>query len=118
ARALTQYLRDVWQRPQGLPQNTVQDLLQTRDGYLWVATGDGLVRFDGVRFTVFDRRTDPALSGDDMSTLLEDRQGVLWVGTVGGGLLVYRDGTLQPFTAAKLPNAVITDLYETTDGSL
>jgi len=118
ARALTQYLRDVWQRGQGLPQNTVQAVLQTRDGYLWVGTGDGLVRFDGVRFTTYDSRTQPVLGTDDISTLLEDRQGVLWVGTLGGGLFTYRGGVLAPFTGGALPNSVITDLYEGADGAL
>src|SRR5688572_15732647 len=59
-RAMTQYVRTVWQRAEGLPQNTVSDILQTRDGYLWAATQDGLVRFDGARFTVFNTSTDPA----------------------------------------------------------
>ena len=118
ARALTQYLRAVWQRGQGLPQNTVQAVLQTRDGYLWVGTGDGLVRFDGVRFTTYDSRTQPVLGTDDISSLLEDRQGVLWVGTLGGGLFTYRGGVLAPFTGGALPHSVITDLYEASDGAL
>ena len=46
----------VWRQPQGLPQDTVLSLLQTRDGYLWVGTKGGVSRFDGVRFTTFDDR--------------------------------------------------------------
>ena len=60
-KALTQYIHDVWQTEQGLPQNAVEALCQTRDGYLWLGTQEGLVRFDGVRFTVFDRRNTPGL---------------------------------------------------------
>ncbi|MFN2239797.1 MAG: two-component regulator propeller domain-containing protein, partial [Thermoanaerobaculia bacterium] len=52
--ALTQYRIDGWQTEQGLPLNTVHTFLQTRDGYLWVGTGGGLARFDGVRFTTFE----------------------------------------------------------------
>ena len=57
--SLTQFKIDTWQTEQGLPLNTVQSLLQTRDGYLWVGTGGGLSRFDGVRFTTFDSLQAP-----------------------------------------------------------
>ena len=53
-RALTQYRIEAWQTEQGLPLNTVQSLLETSDGYLWVGTGGGLSRFDGMRFTTFE----------------------------------------------------------------
>lgn len=51
---LRDYVHDVWTTRHGLPQNLVTDLVQTRDGYLWIGTGNGLARFDGVAFTVFD----------------------------------------------------------------
>jgi ligand-binding sensor domain-containing protein len=47
---------DAWKQTQGLPQNSVYRILQTRDGYIWIGTKGGLARFDGVRFTVFDDR--------------------------------------------------------------
>src|ERR1044071_7283212 len=53
---ITQFVHDVWQTDQGLPQNSVVSIVQTRDGYIWLATQEGLVRFDGVRFTIFDKR--------------------------------------------------------------
>src|ERR1041384_1849802 len=53
--ARAQYRFDHWTADNGLPQNSVRDMVQTRDGYLWLATLDGLVRFDGVRFTVFNK---------------------------------------------------------------
>ena len=56
AKAITQYGHDVWQIEQGLPQNSVLAILQSRDGYLWLGTDEGLVRFDGVRFTLFDKK--------------------------------------------------------------
>ncbi len=49
---ITQYVQEVWQTKEGLPQNSVQAILQTRDGYVWLGTQDGVARFDGVRFTV------------------------------------------------------------------
>src|SRR5664279_5161584 len=54
-KAITQYVQDVWTTRDGLPQNSVYSIAQTRDGYIWLATQEGLARFDGVRFTVFDR---------------------------------------------------------------
>jgi ligand-binding sensor domain-containing protein/signal transduction histidine kinase len=73
----------VWQQEHGLPAgNRVFSILQTRDGYLWVGTQQGLARFDGQNFTVFDRLNTPALASDDCRTLAEDLEGNLWIGTV------------------------------------
>lgn len=64
----------------GLPDDDVRDILQTRDGYLWVLTQQGLARFDGAGFTVFDRANNPDFQSDDPRALAEDKQGSLWVG--------------------------------------
>lgn len=89
--ALTQYKIDTWQTEQGLPSNTVQSLYQTRDGYLWVGTGGGLARFDGVRFTPFERAQSPETAAQPVFGFLEDAQGNLWIGHTSGASL-YRDG--------------------------
>mgnify|MGYP003494359123 CR=1 FL=1 len=60
--AITQYRVDGWQTEQGLPQNTAQAMYQTRDGYLWVGTGAGLARFDGVRFATFESGPYPEIA--------------------------------------------------------
>lgn len=73
-----------WQTKDGLPENTVYALLQTRRGYLWVGTGGGLARFDGVRFRAFGLQD--GLGSVSISSLAEDSEGSLWVGTRGGGL--------------------------------
>lgn len=52
---ITQYVQEIWQAKEGLPQNSVQTIVQTRDGYVWLGTQDGLARFDGVHFTVFNK---------------------------------------------------------------
>ena len=72
-----------WGTGAGLPQNSVNAIVQTRDGYLWLGTRDGLARFDGVRFTVFGLRD--GLQSVEIQTLYVDRQGTLWIGTSGGG---------------------------------
>ncbi|MBK9375916.1 MAG: response regulator [Holophagales bacterium] len=86
-RPLAHATLDSWEAGQGLPQNTVQAISQTPDGYLWIGTQEGLVRFDGTRFTLFDRRTTPEFSANSVLALLADHDGTLWVGTNGGGLL-------------------------------
>ncbi len=83
-KTLTQYVYDVWQTGQGLPQNSVQAIVQTRDGYLWLGTQEGLVRFDGERFDVFDRSNTKALPHNHVTALAEDAEGTLWIGTSNG----------------------------------
>ncbi len=78
---------DVWKAGEGLPQNTVQAIAQTPDGYLWVGTQEGLVRFDGSQFTLFDRRSTPGITASSVLALHVDPDGTLWIGTNGGGLL-------------------------------
>ena len=93
SKVLTQYVHEVWQNEQGLPQSTVRAVVQTRDGYLWLGTQEGLVRFNGTRFLTFDKRNTLAFAAShDVRTLFEDSTGVLWIGTFGGGLLRYADG--------------------------
>jgi len=94
----TQYALRTWQAKDGLPQNSVQAVVQTRDGYIWLGTQEGLVRFDGVRFTVFDRSNTPALRSNYVFALHEDADGALWVGTNGGGLTRLRGGQFATFT--------------------
>ena len=76
---LAQYRFDSWTTDNGLPQNSVSAIVQTRDGYLWLTTFDGLVRFDGVRFTVFDKSNTRGLSSNRFTALHEDKDGTLWV---------------------------------------
>ena len=64
--------QDVWKTEDGLPQNTVPAIVQSRDGYLWAGTELGLVRFDGLRFTVFDKSNTPELKSNVVDALLED----------------------------------------------
>ena len=86
---------DSWTTENGLPQNSVNDILQTRDGYLWLATFGGLVRFDGVRFVIFDRST-PGIGSQRIRALHQDRNGTLWAATEDGMLIRYSDGGSSP----------------------
>jgi len=81
------YVVDTWQTEDGLPQNSVTALAQTKDGYLWVGTQDGLARFDGVRFVSFDAHNTPAIRNSRTVQLFEDRLGAFWVATEDAGLV-------------------------------
>jgi len=86
------YFTRFWQVEQGLPQNKVTAVVQTRDGYLWAGTYNGLARFDGVRFTVFDDNNTPELRSRRITSLFEAGDGTLWIGTESGDVSQYKDG--------------------------
>lgn len=97
-KAITQYMHRVWEKEQGLPQNSVNTILQTHDGYIWLGTQEGLVRFDGVKFTVFNKRNTPALKNNYIWSLCEDSSHRLWIGTNGGGLTCMQGDSGMTFT--------------------
>ncbi len=117
-KAIKQYSHQVWQIEDGLPQNQVESVLQTRDGYLWLATREGLARFDGARFVVFNRENTPGIKNNLFHTFYEDRAGTLWIGTEGG-LVRLRDGEFATYTTAGglVANEVMA-ICETADGLL
>jgi len=119
AKAITQYHQDVWTKSEGLPQSSVQVITQTRDGYLWIGTRDGLARFDGVTFTVFRAETHDGLQSNDIRALHEDRAGHLWIGTFNGGLSWLKDGKFLHYTAAEdWPRSGVLDVIEDRQGQL
>lgn len=84
---LRDYAVDHWTSREGLPHNSVRDLAQTPDGYLWLATWEGLVRYDGLEFVVYDRSTtDPALPDNGVGSLYVDPTGALWLSDSRGNL--------------------------------
>jgi ligand-binding sensor domain-containing protein/AraC-like DNA-binding protein len=80
------YIVTAWTIEDGLPQNSVLCLIQTRQGYIWFGTQSGLVRFDGMSFRIYNRWNTEKLKNDRILSLYEDTAGSLWVGTDGGGL--------------------------------
>ena len=111
-RSLDHYGHQVWRTDSGLPQNTVHSILQTRDGYLWLGTDGGLVRFDGIDFVTFDAENTPQFKSDTVSDLLQDGSGTLWISTAAG-LLSYRGGAFRAFTTVQgLPADTVWFSYE------
>ena len=86
---------DSWTTEDGLPQSSVISIVQTHDGYLWLATLNGLVRFDGNSFTSFDVNNTPGLPSDRVVFLFEDSRQTLWVGTDTGGLCAIQNGVVK-----------------------
>jgi ligand-binding sensor domain-containing protein/signal transduction histidine kinase len=106
-KSIKQYVHDRWTSQNGMPQNSASDIVQTKDGYLWFATQEGLARFDGVKFTVFDRANTDALPDSWILRLGEDSTGALWIRVQGfaPGITRYENGVFTHFTTANgLPN--------------
>ena len=94
------YVIDVWDTEDGLPQNSVTSIVQTKDGYLWMGTFAGLVRFDGVRFVVFDTQNTPEFPNNSIIRLFIDSQESLWISTTHG-MVRYSGGQFTGFPAVR-----------------
>jgi len=116
-RALTQYTRTVWTQEQGLPQDTVRTITQTKDGYLWLGTDEGLAQFDGYDFTVFNRENG-ALPDNSVVALWAASDGSLWIGTPGG-LTRYRNGKFTTLTKKDgLGDTSVSSITEDHSGAI
>ncbi len=91
-----QFFLRSWRMQEGLPNNTINAITQTRDGYLWLGTDAGLVRFDGVHCRTFGIKD--GLQNLQVSALLEDTADVLWIGTKGGGICRMFQGEIKTYT--------------------
>jgi signal transduction histidine kinase len=115
---LAEFGRQSWAIENGLPQNSVHALVQTRDGFIWLGTEAGLVRFDGISFLVLDQNSRPAIPSGDIRSLIETPDGTLWVGTAEG-LARWKDGAFARLGAHEgPPEGAITTLKETPEGRL
>lgn len=118
-KSLTQFTHEVWQTDDGLPQNSINCIVQTPDGYLWMGTQEGIVRFDGVQFTIFDKRNTPQIKNNYISALYVDRDGKLWIGTYDGGLVTHANNTFRAITGIKkFENSHIRSIYEDDMGGI
>lgn len=117
--AAAEYRLDTWTIDSGLPHNNVNRILQTRDGYMWFATNDGLARFDGVRFRIFNRVNTPGLNDNRCMRLAEDSDGVLWIASNARDLTRYENGVFTHVGASDgLPASRVVSLNTAPDGTL
>jgi ligand-binding sensor domain-containing protein/signal transduction histidine kinase len=111
------YTIDVWQVEDGLPQLSVTSIKQTPEGYLWLGTFNGLVRFDGVRFTVFDQGNTPALGSSRIVRLDQDHRGGLWIITEDGALARLQDGDFRSYgTSHGVPDVGVSAVVRGPNG--
>jgi signal transduction histidine kinase/CheY-like chemotaxis protein/ligand-binding sensor domain-containing protein len=121
ATPVEKYMRTTWGTAENLPATWVDAITQTEDGFIWVGTQQGLARFDGTWFTVFDKNTTKEkLKHNYICSLLEDKKTrTLWIGTFGGGLARYKSGEFQSFSEHDgLPGKFILGLAQDSRGTL
>ena len=103
----------------GLPQNSVNAVLQTRDGYIWLATNGGLARYDGVNFKTFEVGNTPGMTSNRILSLCEDREGSLWIGTENQGLMRLKDGAFTSYPEIEdVKNRAVAGIIEAREGGL
>ena len=118
ATPLSRLTRQAWTMENGLPQNTVPVLLQSRSGFLWAGTELGLARFDGVGFRIFDHTTTAGFPDAEIRCLLDSGDGALWIGT-SDGIARWQNGAATRLTTREgLPSNGIVSLAQTTDGAV
>jgi signal transduction histidine kinase/ligand-binding sensor domain-containing protein len=117
-RAMTQYGRERWGTDRGFPGGTVQAISQTADGYLWLGTDRGLLRFDGSTFQRFPEPSVTSLSITRAPGLSADSRGDLWVRTGGAGVLRYRDGRFETVLGIETMEDAVTAMAQMRDGSM
>ena len=113
----SQYVTDLFEEE--LPQASVHAIYQSRDGYLWIATYRGLVRFDGVRFRLLEAPPATRLSERGVTSIAEDGAGVLYAGAAGDGLLRVKRGRLEIAPESQsLPSPFVQVLFRDRSGAL
>jgi ligand-binding sensor domain-containing protein/signal transduction histidine kinase len=118
-RLFGRYQQFAWQDQHGLPQNGISEIVKTPDGYLWLAIAEGVVRFDGVRFTAFDTENTPEIRSNNVQSLLVSRDGTLWIGTHGGGLSRYKDRKFDILsTEHGLSSPFVRAIFEDKSGNI
>ena len=117
---LNDFVQKNWSTSDGLPGMTITALMQDKKGYIWIGTYDGLVRFDGVEFTVYCRTTDEKYDFTSARSLIQDSHENLWVGHNDEGISrIAPDGTITKFTMDDgLTNNKVNSLCEDSEGNI
>ena len=97
---ISAFYRETWTTRQGLPHNQINAIAQTPDGYLWLGTWEGLVRYNGLEFQQFTRSNTPALKDNGVRSLRASADGAVVIGTSRGGVTVKRGDRWRTWTRA------------------
>lgn len=112
------WLMKRWETEDGLPENSATAMVQTSDGFLWFGTFNGLVRFDGVQFTVFNTGNVPELPGNGIVSLHLDQRGRIWIATLDG-LVLYENGRWRRMDLPAVnSDKIVRTFAEGKDGDL
>ncbi|MFA5835079.1 MAG: two-component regulator propeller domain-containing protein [Bacteroidota bacterium] len=118
-KTISQYTHEVWQIENGLPQNSINTIRQTKDGFLWMGTQEGLVRFDGVQFTVFDKNNTPQIKNNHIVSLTIDKKGKLWIATLSEGLVTFANGKFDTVpNTPQLNGTQLRQIYTDLKGAI
>jgi ligand-binding sensor domain-containing protein/signal transduction histidine kinase len=113
------FIGRIWDSQHGLAVGPLNAMARTRDGYLWIGSDSGLVRFDGARFVTLTTNTVPALGDNRISSLLADTNGALWVATKGGTIAVRQHQAFSPVAVeSRLRGVMINSLKPAASGGL
>jgi len=117
--SLDQNVVRTWGIDQGLPQSTVFGVAQSSDGYIWAATQEGFVRFDGTEFVVFDKATAAEIHNNIVTAVVAARDGSVYAATDGGGVIRTEGKNVTSYTTKDgLPSDAVTSLYESGNGTI
>jgi ligand-binding sensor domain-containing protein/signal transduction histidine kinase len=116
SRMMSQYMSDQWGSERGFPGGSVTAITQTRDGYLWIGTDKGLIRFDGLDFRVLQQATPTTFSIGGVQELVVDGEGVLWILLQSTKVLRYHDGKFE--LGREEAEAGITSVSRQRDGTI
>jgi ligand-binding sensor domain-containing protein len=97
-KSLTQYTHQIWETDKTPLEGAIRAILQTRDGYVWIGTQEGLYRFNGEHFSVYNTVTTREMKNRSVYALAEDRDGTLWIAT-RDGLITYRESNFKRYRA-------------------
>jgi len=109
AKNISQYSADVWTTDNGLPNNSLSDIIQSYNGYLWITSLSGLVRFDGVTFTNYNRDNFPAMPSSTFLCLTQARDSSLWIGS-SKGIIRFKDDKVLDVFMSKGENAAVIEI--------
>ncbi len=110
--AMDQYITHQLTTINGLPQNTIYDIAQDKDGYIWIGTDEGVVRFDGIKFDHFNKVNTKNIKNNSITALFVAHDGTLWMGTFGGGVTRY-DYKEKTFSSYTTQNSLSNDFIWT-----
>ncbi|MFC2152454.1 two-component regulator propeller domain-containing protein [Bacteroidota bacterium] len=110
-KTITQYTLKSWTIDHGLPSNAINDIIQSKNGYIWIATYGGVVRFDGIKFTKYTSQNSNALLTEATKLIREDKNGTIWIGTQKGIALFDNYNLYRKASLKTLENSNIESIF-------